>query len=351
MALHLGGRIDELERRVAELYEDNLTAPEWAGDAIACLHRGWAALAAGRPQVALRWLVEALSGLEQRDPAGLLRLCRALTATAHALVGEAESARQLLQDAGPRPEAVTVFEPLVGLAGAWLAAAEGRRADAAVLALAAAEVAADQGQQAVEALLLHAALRFGAAGNVVDRVRQLSRRLDARLVDVVALEAGASVEGAGDDLDRASERFQECGALMWAAEAAAEAATVHERRGHRQAAAMSRSRAGCLARMCGLTDMPGVDVHAPPTLTSREEQVARLASLGLTNQGIADRLVVSVRTVETHLAHVYAKLGITGRATLATALTSVADARRAAKHAFGNPAECSPGRGGALRPG
>jgi DNA-binding NarL/FixJ family response regulator len=302
--------------------------------------------------VALRWLVEALSGLEQRDPAGLLRLCRALTAIAHALVGDAESARQLLGDVGPRPAAATVFEPQVGLAGAWLAAAEGRPTDAAELALAAAEIAADQGQQAVEALLLHAALGFGAAGDVVERLRQLCRHLDARLLDVVALEAAASVEGAGAGagLDRASKRFEECGALMWAAAAAAKAAAAHERMGNRQAAAVSRSRAVSLGRVCGLADTPGVDVQAPPTLTSREEQVARLAALGLTNQGIADKLVVSVRTIETHLAHVYAKLGITGRATLSAALNSVAEARRTATHAVGIPAAFSPRQDGRLRP-
>ena len=56
--------------------------------------------------------------------------------------------------------------------------------------------------------------------------------------------------------------------------------------------------------------------------------MARLAARGLSNQGIADQLVVSVRTVEAHLAHVYTKLGITGRAALRAALTSVASARR-----------------------
>ena len=48
-------------------------------------------------------------------------------------------------------------------------------------------------------------------------------------------------------------------------------------------------------------------------LTERETEVLRLLASGLTNRAIADRLVLSVRTVETHVAHVYAKLGVTTR--------------------------------------
>ena len=51
--------------------------------------------------------------------------------------------------------------------------------------------------------------------------------------------------------------------------------------------------------------------------------MARLADRGMSNQAIADRLVVSVRTVETHLSHIYDKLGINGRAELARALAMV----------------------------
>jgi DNA-binding NarL/FixJ family response regulator len=40
----------------------------------------------------------------------------------------------------------------------------------------------------------------------------------------------------------------------------------------------------------------------------------RLIARGRTNQEIADELVVSVRTVERHIANIYAKLGARGRA-------------------------------------
>ena len=51
-------------------------------------------------------------------------------------------------------------------------------------------------------------------------------------------------------------------------------------------------------------------------LTQRELHVARLAAAGLTNNEIAERLVVSVRTVESHLYHAFDKLGVTSRSEL-----------------------------------
>jgi DNA-binding CsgD family transcriptional regulator/tetratricopeptide (TPR) repeat protein len=52
------------------------------------------------------------------------------------------------------------------------------------------------------------------------------------------------------------------------------------------------------------------------SLTSTEMSVARLVADGLRNREIADRLFVSPRTVETHLTHVFGKLGISSRTEL-----------------------------------
>ena len=51
-------------------------------------------------------------------------------------------------------------------------------------------------------------------------------------------------------------------------------------------------------------------------LTSRERDVVRLAALGHTNREIADRLVLSVRTVETHRSRIQRRLGLGTRAEL-----------------------------------
>jgi len=51
-------------------------------------------------------------------------------------------------------------------------------------------------------------------------------------------------------------------------------------------------------------------------LTSRERQISLLAREGMTVRAIAERLFLSERTVESHLAHSYDKLGVSGRAAL-----------------------------------
>ena len=51
-------------------------------------------------------------------------------------------------------------------------------------------------------------------------------------------------------------------------------------------------------------------------LSEREREVLRLIALGLTNAEIGDRLFVSVRTVETHRAHIHQKLALKTRAEL-----------------------------------
>jgi DNA-binding CsgD family transcriptional regulator len=57
-------------------------------------------------------------------------------------------------------------------------------------------------------------------------------------------------------------------------------------------------------------------------LTPSELRVARMAATGMTNREIAQALFVTARTVETHLTHVYPKLGIVSRDGLGVALTA-----------------------------
>lgn len=60
----------------------------------------------------------------------------------------------------------------------------------------------------------------------------------------------------------------------------------------------------------------GEESESYEELTEREREVLQLLAMGMTNQQVAEKLVLSVRTVETHRARIMDKLGIKGRAAL-----------------------------------
>ena len=61
------------------------------------------------------------------------------------------------------------------------------------------------------------------------------------------------------------------------------------------------------------------------SLTKREREVAAYVAEGLTNRDIADRLVISDRTVESHVEHIRNKLGVRSRAQVATWTVTVGE--------------------------
>src|SRR6266487_2431878 len=65
------------------------------------------------------------------------------------------------------------------------------------------------------------------------------------------------------------------------------------------------------------TPSPTTTMSSPPTypagLTAREVEVLRLVAGGLTDLQVAEKLVLSPRTVHTHISSLYSKLGITSR--------------------------------------
>ena len=50
-----------------------------------------------------------------------------------------------------------------------------------------------------------------------------------------------------------------------------------------------------------------------PELSDREQEILGLVAEGLSNQEIAERLIISITTVKTHVGNIFNKLGVTNR--------------------------------------
>jgi DNA-binding CsgD family transcriptional regulator len=131
---------------------------------------------------------------------------------------------------------------------------------------------------------------FAACGDQV----QLGR---AHLAAGVALGSIGDTDAARTEFNRATQLFDACGTVLF---------QNHTRQALRRLNARRPRRSR--------RDGP---VHQ---LTERELEIARLASSGLTNRQIAERLYLSPKTVEVHLSRGFAKLGISTRAALAGCL-------------------------------
>ncbi|MFD0735127.1 helix-turn-helix transcriptional regulator [Planotetraspora mira] len=147
-----------------------------------------------------------------------------------------------------------------------------------------------------------------AAAAAEEAARLLSegqRDLDAGRALLTAglahMEAGDK-SAARDSLRSAASAFDACGARGLKAQTDREL----RRLGVRVSGAASASGAGRDAGDLGLSP--------------REFEVARLVADGLTNQQIAQRLFLSVRTIETHLSRIFTKLDVSSRVGVATAL-------------------------------
>lgn len=80
--------------------------------------------------------------------------------------------------------------------------------------------------------------------------------------------------------------------------------------------------------------LSGVDA-----LTASELRVAQLAAEGRSNRGIAQTLFITTKTVETHLYHVFAKLGVESRGALRTALVDTDPGSAAESASYGSVVE------------
>jgi DNA-binding CsgD family transcriptional regulator len=242
-------------------------------------------------------------------------------AQGHLLLGEgaeAAAALDLADCAGDSPVATSIATR--ERARAWLEACRGdlvsarRRIRETMV-----PVQRDQ-VHIFEATLLHDLVRLGVPTEAVDRLEVLAGIIDGPLIAAHALNARAvvarDVVGLGDVVDR----YDALDSLCLAAEAAAELADLHRARGETRLATAAMQRSADLADRAGGLHTPvlarGSGIEP---LTAREREVALLAAAGRSSKQIGAHLAMSTRTVDTHLARVYRKLGIAGRTELAAA--------------------------------
>jgi DNA-binding CsgD family transcriptional regulator len=350
-ALALAGRFGDVHRiadaglRAAALSESGpqrfaigvaeVMALTAAGDFPAA-ERVWerfAAMAAGEPEA--NAMVEAIFGLVQLARGALPSACSAFqdsiaalspafvlawvmlvtawSAQAEGARGDSAAAAAALrrsEDAyGPQ---VAVFLPELELARAWERACVGQMSAARTHAVRAAQIARQSEMFAVEMRALHTAVRFDDRSQA-ERLAELAKALNTSLAEAIAQHARGLADHDGDLLDAAADRFADMGAVALAADAAAQAVREHARTGKRGKELESSTRAHWLASQHEIRTPAVHSVAQPLPITDREREIVMLAAAGLSNRQIAERLSVSVRTVEGHLYRIFVKLGIEHR--------------------------------------
>jgi DNA-binding CsgD family transcriptional regulator len=184
-------------------------------------------------------------------------------------------------------------------------------------------VALDEMAEAHRVAEEHLALaeRVGMPGPQAAGLRALARTVGAK-ESVDLLERGeALLAGTPERLEYARVLVDLGAALRRAnrREAAREALhralALTERAGMRLLARRARQELAATGARPRRAAVTGID-----SLTSAEHRVAALAAQGLSNREIAQQLYVTRRTVETHLTHVFGKLGVSTRADLAGSL-------------------------------
>jgi DNA-binding CsgD family transcriptional regulator len=202
-----------------------------------------------------------------------------------------------------------------------VAAGAGELTRAGQAASQAADMARASGQFTLEAVALHDVARLGNPAGVRERLQELAGLLEGRLAPLLATSAAALATGDGAALDRVAAAFEDLGALLLAAEAAAAAARVHQAAGSDGRTNASQERAASLVAACQGARTTGLGPDAVTSvLTRREREVAMLAAAGISSREIAARLALSVRTVDNYLGRAYAKLDVASRTELAALL-------------------------------
>lgn len=315
---------------------DSLAMTEWATASLA--------LASGAAPEAVGMLEPIVETMEENGMQLTARTVRADLAEALVLCGRLAEAEEALQ---PVLLSMTDSERPPGQnhralqVHAWVLAGRGHLREAQRTAIRSANVAAALGSHLAEMVALSEAARFGAANEVVARVESLGAIVDGAyaalathhtrvLASLEALDEGAiGTDGpaVAADLADTAAHAAECERFAIAAEALARASRLWDRIGDPRVAARLRHQRDEYLRLCGLDQVILVPEGHARALSSRESEIAELAAAGMSNREISETLVLSVRTVETHLLRIYQKLGIRRRDDLAHAVRNAVRAQ------------------------
>jgi DNA-binding CsgD family transcriptional regulator len=319
-ALVLAGRVQDalaVAERVRQEAADLPGAARLLGAAVA----GRAALGAGHLETARSLLEQsavALSASGHEIGWGYRYRVPATTALAmRGATGEATNALSAL-DKLDRPFRLLDYE--VSVARAWVAAGHGAVTEAIKTLLSAAETARAKGQFAAEVFCLQTATQFGDR-SAASRLRELESLVEGPRVGNAARFAEALRDGDAAELTAVAEEFERMGDLVAAVDAVAHASLVYSRQDLRGSALRCSNLAEALAQQCGGASTPALrQASEPLPLTDREREIVILMGQGLSNRELAERLTLSVRTIENHIYRGMMKTGTTSREELAALL-------------------------------
>ena len=321
-ACKLTGRVDEFVNTANQLADSARDLPGLAYANLALL-LGNADLARGAVADSARLVHEALAGAERHAvTTGLRAASYFALAEAHAKLGQPAEANDAVAGAQSCvPPDFLFMHTALSLAGGWAMAASGRLREAVTSAHEAAQLAHDRDQPTHELACIQAAAQWGNASQAA-RARELAQRLSLPVADAVASHGESLLAGDGEGLLAAAAAYLRIGDRAAAADAAAQASVAFdEGQQHRRgvyAAALARE----LADKCGGLCTPALRTPAGLKLSGRQRDVIELVVAGLSNRQIAEKLVMSVRTVEGHVYRACQRVGAQSREELASIVRS-----------------------------
>jgi DNA-binding CsgD family transcriptional regulator len=317
------GRLDLAEGDARTAYDGNVGTGNLEGVGTFALVLGLVLAEKGDCSGAIRMFRECIAISRDLKDVLLLRLSLGGLALASGMSGHAaESAAAVSELDRVGSHWMILHEPdFVDRGVAWCRVASGEISAAQISLRTSADRVAGRGLWIAEAKLRHDLVRLGEARHEVERLRELAQMVQGDLVPAFARHAEAVVNPTGERLEAAAEAFQSMGALLLGAEAYHEAAAAYRSEGLRRRSGAADRASEELRSESGAIVTPVLQGGSGVAfLTPREKEVAVLASSGLSSREIAQRLYISVRTVDNQLQRVYAKLGVTSRDALADAL-------------------------------